>query len=83
MPTSRKKAPKKPSPAEVKRRAMAKKKAGPKKKTATQKTLAKKKITNKEAAALIKKRQKAARIKTQTKLHMLKNKPGKSGFKGA
>ena len=83
MPTAKRKAPKKPSAAEVKRRAMARKKHKPAKKTAAQKILSKKKITNKEAAKLIEKKQKAKRISIEKRKHMLKNRPGKSGFKMA
>lgn len=73
MPTARKPARKKASPAEVKRRAMATKKHKP----APKSPLAKKKITNKETAALMAKESKARKLKREVKKHMKKNRPSK------
>jgi len=65
--------PKKISPAEQKRREMAKKKH----KTPPKSPLAKKKITNAEAATILKKESKARQIKRMQKDATKNNKPGK------
>lgn len=78
MAAAKKASAKKPSAAELKRRkitgAPGKKKPSP---------LAKKKISNAEAATLLKKQAKAKRVQRQTKEHMKGNKPGRQNNRGA
>lgn len=82
MPTAKKAAPKKPSRAEQARRKFVKTKPKPKT-SAVKKALAKKKISNKTAKTLIDKALKAKKLRIERQKHMLKNRPGKAGYKSA
>ena len=79
MAAARRAAPKKPSKAEAARRKMVSKPAGKRKPS----PMAKKKITNKEAAAILKKESKARAVKRAVKNHMKGNKPGRQSNKAA
>lgn len=77
MGRTNRKAPAKPKTAHQKRvtKLTAGGKPGPKKKSAESKIMSKKKITNKEAAKVLKKQSKARKLKREVKKHMKDNKP--------